>query len=322
VTGLSGVEGLALGEIRVRTSSRAYLVEDPERERESVRTLVALPFIGEKLFLPLGLNPYFSWFILFAKKDRLLPHAKGDIDILAGPLEWNNPEEFASRLEEERKMKIGWHPSWPPLFTAMHLARTGGIKWPPATSYMVAVEAKCSYLSPNAKRVSLESIKSTKASLQKLRRMRAQVAGLVQMGFDRVALLDVIANPPATGLDGQAWLVAADIAGRSRRCMQPILNDRLPRASPAGHFVWSVGAVVAGDESSRGAGCPLELRRATENLFLHRTEQTKASRQEVENNLRREFERIRAPCELIILLRDCDRCGQIHPENSSCPTRE
>ena len=42
--------------------------------------------------------------------------------------------------------------------------------------------------------------------------------------------------------------------------MADILKARLPEGSPAGQFVWSVGSVVGGDESMRGAGAPQLLR--------------------------------------------------------------
>jgi hypothetical protein len=45
------------------------------------------------------------------------------------------------------------------------------------------------------------------------------------MGFDRVALLDIIANPPVSGDDGQAWLIAADVAGRSSQAMAAELKN-------------------------------------------------------------------------------------------------
>jgi hypothetical protein len=66
--------------------SRPYLFETGDREAEAIRTLVGLQFIAEPFFHELGINPYFCWFVLFAKKHRLLPTAEGDIDILAGPL--------------------------------------------------------------------------------------------------------------------------------------------------------------------------------------------------------------------------------------------
>jgi hypothetical protein len=297
--------------------SRRYLVEDPEREREGVQTLVGVPFILEGLLSPLGLNPYFAWFLLGVNKRRLRASANGDIDLLAGPLEWKDPNQFFSKLEEEKRIKQGWHPTWPPIFAALRLANEGGIRWPPPLNYLVAIEAKCAYLNPQADAISRENLRSTKTSKQKIVHTRAQLRDLLRMGFDQVALLDIIANPPVSGLDGQAWFIAAEVAERSRRAMLPNLENRLPDNSPFGHFVWSSGAVVGGDESRRGAGCPVQLRPAVQNPLLGGAE-VKASRREVEENLRIELERIPAPHNLRVILRDCGKCGQLHSDVSSC----
>jgi hypothetical protein len=60
------------------------------------------------------------------------------------------------------------------------------------------------------------------------------------MGFDRVALLDIIANPPVSGIDGQAWFTAFNVADLSMQAFLPDLKSRLPLNSPAGHFVWPI----------------------------------------------------------------------------------
>ena len=88
------------------------------------------------------------------------------------------------------------------------------------------------------------------------------------MGFNRVALLDIIANPPGHGLDGQAWLAGSSIAGRTMDAMLPVLEQRLPSESCVGHYVWSAAAVAGADERWRGGGAPIERRAAAENPLL------------------------------------------------------
>ena len=84
---------------------------------------------------------------------------------------------------------------------------------------------------------------------------RTQIDELVEMlPFNRVALLDVIVNPPLSGTDGQAWMAAAATAVNSLQQMMPALTARLPPDSPAGHFVVPWGAVAGGTESCRGTG--------------------------------------------------------------------
>jgi hypothetical protein len=299
-------------------AARRYLVEEPEREHQGVRTLVGLPFMIEKLLTPLGLNASFSWFILRVNKRRLRPSANGDVDLLAGPLEWNDPREYLARWEQEKRSKRDWHPTWPAFLAALKLANDGGIRWPPPMNHLVALEAKCAYLHPQAEEISRGGLKSTKTSRQNVRRTQRQIQGLVEMGFDRIALLDIIANPPVSGLDGQAWIVALDVADLSMKAMLPDLRRRLPVDCPAGHFVWSAGAIVGGDESRRGAGSPIELRPAIQNPLLQGNEEVKAHRFETDANLRREFGKIPAPLNLRVIFADCEKCGQLHSGVDAC----
>jgi hypothetical protein len=298
-------------------STRGYLIEEPEREHDAVRALVQLRFIAEKILCPLAINVYFCWFILRLRKDRLLPARVGDIDLLAGLLEWNDPNEFPLRFEEAKRQWPQWHESHAAFFAAQTLANEGRIKWPPPTSHLVAIEAKCAYLNPAATDVRLESFKSTKMSKAKIAHTRAQIRDLLDMGFDRVALLDVIANPPGGGADGQAWLAAGSLADDSRRVLMPALARRLSSDTAAGHWVWSAGAVLGGNESQRGAGYPLEVRTAVQNPLLS-DRRGSSRRKQLEEKLRSEFENLPAPLNLDVVFVDCDRCRKIHHGSELC----
>jgi hypothetical protein len=297
--------------------AQKYLVEDPKREREAIRKLLDLKWFAHEIFGLLGLDVGFSWFLLDVKKDKLCTFAKGDIDILAGRLEWEAPKEFEDLLNYEFKGKENWHPSNVVLLAAVKYAATGGIKWPPSTDWLVAVEAKCAYLSPQADRIALEHFKSTKTSAQAIRHTRAQVKDLVRLGFDRVALLDIIANPPVSGPDGQAWLAAADLADRSMRTVSQILERRLSQDSVAGHYLWSIGAVAGGDEGRRGAGSPVELKRARDNPFLSDSG-ARERREEGQQNLRTQFATLPKPLHLRTIFSDCGLCGRVHLEGAAC----
>lgn len=264
---------------------KGYLVDIPEREQEAIKRLLELPFISEGFFGSLGLSPPFFWCLLKIRKDRFVASLSGDVDILAGRL-------------------IG--------------ADSGGIKWPPLTDYLVGIEAKCAYLYLKANEISADTIKSRKSSPQKVRRIRLQVEGLLQMGFNKVALLDIIANPPASGIDGQAWLIASNIAMTSMEEMLPVLKDRLPMRSPSGHWVWSIGSVIGGNETVRGTGAPICLRIADKNPFLQADSGTQSRRQKMESTLDLVFSKFPSPRSFPVIFIDCKFCGKIHMMEDAC----
>lgn len=300
-------------------ASNRYLVEDQQRERQAARILLDLSPTAAQLFNPLGLNPGFSWFVLNLRKERLNSLAIGDVDILAGPLEWTNPSDFEDLLRRQTEEHGGRaHPSWIELMTALRLANAEGIKWPPSTAWLVAVEAKCAYLNPQAESISRASLKSTKASPRKVKHMREQIKGLFELGFNRVTLLDIVANPPVSGPDGQAWLTAAALAAKSTREFSQDLKQRLPSDSPAGHYVWSIGAVLGGHEGRRGSTSVEEMRAPRDNPLLSKDPKVKGRRLEVEANLNKIFERLPKPLNLRVQFSDCQSCGKIHGVGSEC----
>jgi len=209
-----------------------YLVEFPEKEPEAVKRFLQTP-LKDGVFHSLGFDPRFFWRLLQVPHRKLVPAFEGDVDIIAGRFD---------------------------------LAASGGVRWQPSTNYLVGIEAKCAFLPPNAPEVSESTLKSKKSG--RIAHIQNQVDRLLQMGFDRVILLDLIANPPAQGKDSQAWLAASELSHRTELAMSRVLQKRLPPSSPAGHWVVSLGAVVGGDETLRGAGFPTEIRKSTNNPFL------------------------------------------------------
>jgi hypothetical protein len=155
-------------------------------------------------------------------------------------------------LEHDLIERPDWHPSWHEFLAAKKISEGGGILWPPTAEYVVGVEVKCAYFS--------DRLHSTKGSKSHVKGIRKQVSRLERMGVDRAALLDVIANPQSGGVNANAWLEAAGRAQHSLCEMTKTLEGRLAPESAAAHLVWSVGAVIGGDESIRGAGIPNVLR--------------------------------------------------------------
>lgn len=292
---------------------RGYLVEMSEREHEACKRLVQLPFLSERLFGAFELQAEFSWFLLKVEKERLLPSLSGDIDILAGPLDWSDPDAFRALVSEERANDhLGRHDSWNYKIAAMRLARAGGIKWPPSLARIVAVEAKCAYLDSRAERIARDALRSTKSSPAKLNKVRRQVQSLLDMGFDHAVLLDIIANPPVAGPDGGAWISALGVAAESAEAMSPLLNERLPQESDAAHWVWSSGAVIGGDEFHRGAGCPIVLRASRGNSQLVGSITTQSVRRDIDKRLAALLSEFPTPIVFPAIFVDCAVCGKLH----------
>lgn len=196
------------------------------------------------------------------------------------------------------------------------MAEKGSIKWPPSTNKLVAIEAKCAYLSPQATDISRENFDSEETSQSKAAHTRAQIVSLLRMGFDRVALLDIIANPAVSGLDGQTWITALNVADLPQCALVSGLKNRLPVNSPAGHYVWSIGSVADG-RTERGAGSPVELQLAMQNPLL-KDEEVKACRTAINERLHHELGKLPAPRNLRAIFVDCEKCGQIHSDLKIC----
>ena len=201
---------------------------------------------------------------------------------------------------------------------SLKLAESGGIKWPPLTDYLIGIEAKCAYLDPNANEIKEDTIKSKKSSKEKVYGIQKQVEKLLSFGFDKVALLDMIANPPASGIDGQAWITALSIATSSKDAMSLILRQRLPNNSTAGHWVWSIGSIIGGDETRRGVGAPIELQKAAENKFLYVNTDVKTNREKMEIALNKIFGKLSPPYNFPVIFVDCRTCRTIHRLGDTC----
>ena len=295
-----------------------YLVDIPGKESEAIKRLLKLLPITGGLFKSLGLDPLFSWYLIEVRTDLHLGLLPTDIDILAGRLSWSDPGAFRSILAEEIKSEPNAPQSVHLTLAALKLAESGGIKWPPLTDYLIGIEAKCAYLDPNANEIKEDTIKSTKKSSKKKVGIRKQVEKLLSFGFDKVALLDMIANPPASGIDGQAWITALSIATSSKDAMSLILRQRLPNNSTAGHWVWSIGSIIGGDETRRGAGAPIELQKAAENKFLYVNTDVKTNREKMEIAFNKIFGKLSPPYNFPVIFVDCRTCRTIHRLGDTC----
>jgi hypothetical protein len=289
----------------------SYLIESPQGEHAAIRKLQGLFCILDEFFRPLNLSPYYCWFLLEIQMDALVNSFKGDVDILIGRLQARDQKDFETALAKYTKELPNAHPTWHYQLAALDIAESGGIEWPPKTDYLVGVETKCLKLDPNATEISAHSVRSRKSSRQAVRKIRLKVDRLLDMGFDKVALLEFIANPPASGVDSRAWSLASSIAFRSEQAVASVFENRLLPNSLAGHWVCSVGSVGGADETLRGSGGVTEYHPVSDNPY-HDDPQRTARRHEMEQNLRSILASLPAPRFFPVLFINCIPCGHIH----------
>lgn len=207
-----------------------YLVElDQHREKTAVRRAFVCSFLLNNLIIDLGLSPDACWVILEFPK----PSGNGDIDVLLGPLT---------------------------------VSSTGWFSWPSCHHHLAALEVKVGYL--RADSAGAPKVASAKGGPGHEKRIRGQLASLVGLGLNRIALLDIIATPPATGKDGEAWFVASANALAGLGEAQPVLSRRPLPETFIGHWAWPWGSVEGGLEHFRGAGAPQRIRPSLPNTFI------------------------------------------------------
>lgn len=271
-------------------------VDSESREDATVRQLLSTPFMLEGLLDPLGIHPELWWAATKIPHACLVQSFSGDVDIVFGRCRLEEPGVLGSSVERWRE-RYPNAPQWMHENSAVReLAAAGGLKWPPPLDYLVAVETKCGLYDREK-----QEVRSQKASPGNRRRVQRQVELLSQMGFNRVVLLDVIANPPAIGGSGSAWLNAGAGAQHALDNMRATLEKRLGEEAPGGHVVLSWGAVAGGDETTRGAGYPQWLRAPVDNPLLG-DRATHERRQELESNLRNILAAIPRPCSFPFLI--------------------
>lgn len=300
----------------------SYLVEDVECERSFLRRLWGFWRNLDPILTTLGFNPHCSWALIEIDMQHLGAPLKGDVDVLVGRMAFNDLKQFETALNGIIEQMKTARPNAliqfmnPYTVAADTVAWSGGLSWPPPTDYLAGIEVKCSRLSLDADPyrgvLDERDMRSTKSSWQKVDRIRLEIDKLLTLGLNKVALLDLIANPPADGINMGAWANASMIADKTEKAMERVIRGRLPPNSPAGHWVYSMGAVAGGDETIRGAGFPNQYRVPQDNNFVGGSE-IELRRQKIEQTITSIFSKIPNPHSLPALYINCRTCRIIHP---------
>jgi hypothetical protein len=299
----------------------SYLIENKECERSFLRRLWGYWNSLGSILTALDFNPHCCWALIEVDMCDLGTSLKGDVDILIGHTTWKDSKQYEAAFNEQLEAIKTAHPNAliqlmnPYNAAANIVAWSGGIQWPPSTEYLVGIEVKCSRLgldvNPYKGSIDKSDMRSTKSSPQKIKRIRLEIDKLLNLGLDKVALLDLIANPPADGINMDAWANASVIADKTEKAMARVINDRLPSDSIAGHWVYSLGAVAGGDELIRGSGYPNQYRMPQENKFVSSAEIANW-RQMMKQNITSIFNKMPNPNSLPALYINCRVCRTIH----------
>jgi hypothetical protein len=161
----------------VVVNENRHLEDVPNREDVAVeRLLDLLPLLHPAWYQSLGLDPASHWALVRPLlKTPMLRQPEAEIDIIFG--------RMIMLAERDGKPKA---------------------VWPPSTDYLVAVEAKCQF-------VKSEDLESESNTVQPKTNLRRQLERNLDLGFQRVAALHIIAAQPSDGYWGV--MRAASILG-------------------------------------------------------------------------------------------------------------
>ena len=224
-------------------------------EREPVAVDRWLNLNASQLFRALGLSDFWWCALRLPRKDVFADTRDGDIDILAGPLEFDmREEEWRTRIDgESQRRPLSTAHSNIETFAVLRATAEGLIQWPPNLDTLVACEAKASWFRPDA-----QQWKATHAG--EAARVKGQLKRLLQEGFDRVGFLHIGATQPRDVGIINPWLQSAADATDGEDKLMPIYA---PADMPlCGYFTTVLGAVPFAAEHMSGAGSALRVRQA------------------------------------------------------------
>jgi hypothetical protein len=207
-----------------------------------------------------------------------------------------------------------FHPSHHWNIAALREAAAGGLNWPPPMDYLVGIEVKISYFEKTIATAEsiVGKIEAEKTSPSDRRKIRKQGERLLNMGFDRAAILHIIANPVEAGIGSDAWMQASSTALDSSALMRRLIEKQADDLPNVGHWLWSMGAVAGGHEGMRGSGCPEEIHPAPQNPLLQFGGSAVHNRQRMIAGLQRLLATVSSPWHLPDFMSYCVKCQMVH----------
>lgn len=236
------------------------------------------------------------WCGLFLSRRDIFGSAiDGDVDILAGPLDFTlSHKDWEKRIEQEsRNLPLTTVQSNIISLTGLRAAEEGMILWPPSMEMLVACEVKVSWFHP-------EDQKWKRTHKGEAREVKGQLSRLMNEGVNRVAFLHLGATKPRIHSLANPYFQAA-IDGAAGDDDFPLVFN--PTEMPeCGYFTAMLGAVPNAEEDQSGAGgVPRVLHPCLPNKVLKQ-----GWRELLQDRLAR-FPRPKSPW---IFIFSCTKCGR------------
>lgn len=131
----------------------------------------------------------------------------GDLDLIGGPLEADPHDLALAHANAHAKLPSDADPSWHSFLASTELFHSRKLRWPPSLQRITAAEVKSASLDHQGK---------SHAHRGAARKALRQAQGLVEVGFDSVALVWIAVAYPVPASDFHSWLDASRAASTIR----------------------------------------------------------------------------------------------------------
>ena len=277
-----------------RVEDKRTHIAELHRTREPISTTRWLSINAPDLAAALGIKQPF-WCGLFLPRRELFDASlDGDIDFLAGPLEFEIDEaEWRDRLEEEsRRHHIGAPRPFVVQQCRVRAAQEGLLRWPPRLEHLSGCEVKASWFDS-------EGGVWRASHVREGPRVKGQLKLLLRFGLDRVGFLHLGTTSARVVATVNPWFLAGHDAERARKKL-PLLFPPDEMAE-CGYFQAVIGSVPFACEDLSGAGGALIIRQESPA----RACTVQNWREELFNKL----SELLKPRSLQTVIRACQSCG-------------
>jgi len=231
------------------------LLYDEGETREKI-ALCKYLFLNSRIFLSqLGITGPF-WCGLFLDRQDIWGRDEGDVDLIAGKLEFNIPKDKWRSLITEAKNRHPKYTNFPPMLKSQAKAlalQRGHILWRPSTEYLVGCEAKASWYDPCA----IENRRLKCSHENESSKIKWQLEKLLDHGVDKVSYLHLLSTKPDEKSIANEWTEAFYHGVEAE---EELTKKYIPmKLAECGYYYTTMAAVPHKEEHYAGAGGNLRV---------------------------------------------------------------